>query len=1620
MKQRSFFDSLRFKITWPMLFIGLLPVLSVGIIAYISINGALNNTRTSVNNTYIQLERDVIGVNVADAALTTAIDIDQFVFSHVEDARAWTLTPTVMETARIGYVQSEELGLPDIPIDELEEMMSSGKSLCSNPTADSYLKNLQANAEGHFGEIFITDAHGYNVASTNLTSDFVQSNEAWWQVAWEKGVYIGDVEYDASSNIWGSDICWRIDDPDTGQYLGVLKTVLNIDMLQEIADLHAALVQDGSISIITRDGRLLAETATRHDPERIMNVEADVDIDVSIAGMTALSAVETKGFELAEGIILGYSRSAQGDNYQPLHGFSGFELAVVVEQPERVAFAALVGLNDIEGDLEDSRSTIGATVIGMAIFVSAVAIVLSLMLSLGITLPVSRLRDAAERVSVGNLDVEIDVSGEDETGEACRSFSRVVDSLRELTVVCESVAAGDYTRSTELRSENDRLGQALNQMMTNLRETSDDSQRKISYLNNIPASVVVTDQDMNVRFVNRAALNFFGIEDVECTGLKCFELVNSDKCGEERCPVYVMMKDGGVQTTDIVAGLAGGEVPIRATCAALHDDNGIMTGAIEFFDDIRNEMSVVEIAERIAVGDYSAEVPRRFEDDRLSIALEEMLMGLKSTVAQANLIAQRDFVSVINPRSENDSLALAFRNMTETLLEVTDTAAAISSGDFSCPVAVKGDGDILGKAVNQMLADLQILTEGKETQLWFAEGRSGLNEAMSGELDIETLAKQVTAYLARGLEATMAAMYVLEADGRFHLAGSYAFTRRKGNRITFAIGEGLVGQAAREGETIIFSDISPDYVMTGASPDEAAPRHIVEAPFFLSGEIKGVVELGLSEELPEEKMAFLKDAMRSVAIAVNSAQTRVLMNRLLDESQNLSQSLRAQQQELAAANEELSEKNKSQQLQAIDISRKNDALEALYMDIEHQAEELAQASRYKSEFLANMSHELRTPLNSLLILAQDLAANRKGNLTEDQLESTDIIYKSGNDLLLLINEILDLARIESGKMPVNIDSVCLSDVVDDIKTTFSHVVESKGLTLDITVSGDVPKTIKTDPQKLNQVLRNLLSNALKFTESGVISVNFFMPVFGESLLHDGQEPWQSIAIAVTDTGIGIPADRQKDVFEAFQQADGSTSREYGGTGLGLTISREIAMLLGGDLVLVSREGRGSTFTLFLAVDLQMVRLETGGEAVVSRQRKVAKLETPTLERALHIDFKDDRENINDGDKVILIIEDDLAFARVLYNFCRENNYKCIHAGDGRTGIRMAQEYCPAAIILDIHLPEIDGCGVLEALKENQNIRHIPVHIMSVETENVDAFRKGAMGFLSKPIGIEDIQGAFARIGSVLEKDVKDLLLVDDDEDVRRQIVKLIGNCDVKVTESSSGERALNELKTGVFDCVILDLKLPDISGFEVLNRMAEADHTAIPPVIIYTGQDLTTEEKQQLQRYARSIIVKDAKSRERLLDETALFLHREISKLPVSKKKMIERLHNKEIAFKGKKVLIVDDDMRNIFALSKSMESLGMDIYKSSNGQNALEILQTTPDIDLVLMDIMMPVMDGYEAMRRIREQDRFINLPILALTAKAMAGDREQCIQAGANDYIPKPVDIDRLLSMMQVWLYR
>jgi len=1011
----------------------------------------------------------------------------------------------------------------------------------------------------------------------------------------------------------------------------------------------------------------------------------------------------------------------------------------------------------------------------------------------------------------------------------------------------------------------------------------------------------------------------------------------------------------------------------------------------------------------------------------------------------------------IDQRDEIGALADSFRAMQSGLRDKAVVATAIAAGDLSRRVAVNGPNDHLGNAIDRMTLALQDSKRKSDLQDWNKTGKNELNRIIVGQDDLQVLAAEMLGFLANYVKAQIGTLYIMSEDGRLTLEGSYAVGPHQTPDATIGPGQGVVGQAAAEKKLIHITDIPTDYIRISSSLGNSPPREIVAVPLLFKEALQGVIELGSFEVFSEDKLEFLRNTSNAAAVAVNAVQNMTKRKELLKQTQHQARQLQAQEEELRVANEELEEqtrtlklsreqlKQQQEELQAVNeeleeksqyleeqkeqVTSRNLALEEARAQLEQRARELELASKYKSEFLANMSHELRTPLNSLLLLSRDLEENAKGNLDPAQVESAGVIHNSGKDLLQLINEILDLSKIEAGQMALKIDDVDLRETATALDQSFKHMAAQQGLHFEVVMAAGLPTSIRTDAQRLKQILKNLVSNALKFTEQGSVTIEIHRPSNGTDLTRSALNPQRCVAFCVKDTGIGIPDDKQMVVFEAFQQAEGGTARKYGGTGLGLSIARELTKLLGGEIQLVSRSGQGSSFTLFLPLEhgareaAPLAEPPSGDRhrepAPVRATAPAAAPEPFPLPEAVY-NLADDRDRIEPDDRCILIIEDDANFAKILLDQCRAKGFKAIATDSGETGLLLAEQRLPEAILLDIRLPGMSGCTVLKTIKSNPATRHIPVHIITVEETALENLQGGAIGFTTKPVDRQDLEEAFESIAAVVEKKIKDLLLVEDNPAMRLGIVKLIDDTDLNIVEADCGAQALAALKEKSFDCMILDLGLPDMSGFELLERIGAGADLTMPPVIVYTGRELAREDELALRKHAETIIIKGVKSEERLLDEVSLFLHKTVSSMPPAKREMIITLHQREAMFSDKTILLVDDDMRNLFALSKILDERGLQVLKAEDGQKALTLLDSHPEIALVLLDIMMPVMDGYQTAREIRRQARFRDLPIIALTAKALKEDRNRCIAAGANDYLAKPVDIERLFSMLRVWLYR
>ena len=937
--------------------------------------------------------------------------------------------------------------------------------------------------------------------------------------------------------------------------------------------------------------------------------------------------------------------------------------------------------------------------------------------------------------------------------------------------------------------------------------------------------------------------------------------------------------------------------------------------------------------------------------------------------------------------------------------------------------------DIYNDALEQRGKDNDMLQE----QAWLRTGQTELAAHTSGQLGLPQLGRHVLDFLAHRLEVAVATLYVIDEDGSLRRTAVYGFNEQGvKDKQVFKLGEGLVGETAREKKLKHVRQVPDNYLTVTSSLGRGAPLELVLTPVNNEGVVNGVIELGFMHPVSARAKEWLNLIAANVGTSLEAALYRQRLQNVLEETQQLNEELEVQQEELRTANEELGEQsrvleqsqahleeqkaaleqsNEQLAVQALALDQKNMAIGHAHAQLEARAEELQRASRYKSEFLANMSHELRTPLNSSLILSKLLSDNTSGNLTAEQVTFAQTIYSAGNDLLTLINDILDISKVEAGKLELTPDAVPFDELLSSMKMLFGAQAQQKKLVFDVKLAPNAPLSFVSDRQRLEQILKNLLSNAIKFTDTGTVS------------LHVSTDAAGQVRFQVQDSGIGIADDQQQKVFDAFHQADGTTSRRYGGTGLGLSISRDLAALLGGSIDLASTPGQGSTFTLMLpaVMPARLVEAVTTLAAAPQPPAAAAPKSAPAAKPVPLPTFQDDRNSVpagKTGQRSVLVIEDEPSFAGILFDLAHEMQYRCLVAHGADEGLRLAEEFLPDAILLDMGLPDRPGLLVLQQLKENPLTRHIPVHIVSGNDQMQEAMQLGAIGYATKPRTREQLKEVFRKLESKFTQKMKRILLVEDDARQRESVVHLISDDDVEITAVALGEQALELLKTQIFDCMIIDLKLPDIQGNELLERMEHEELCSFPPVIVYTGRNLSREEEADLMKYSRSIIIKGARSPERLLDEVTLFLHKVESELSSERQGMLQQVRSRERVFEGRKILLVDDDVRNIFALTNALEQKGVVVEIGRNGFEAISKLNSMDDIDLVLMDVMMPGMDGLEATRLIRADGRYNKLPIIAITAKAMKNDQEECLQAGASDYLAKPIDLDRLYSLLRVWM--
>jgi CheY-like chemotaxis protein/signal transduction histidine kinase/CHASE3 domain sensor protein len=1019
------------------------------------------------------------------------------------------------------------------------------------------------------------------------------------------------------------------------------------------------------------------------------------------------------------------------------------------------------------------------------------------------------------------------------------------------------------------------------------------------------------------------------------------------------------------------------------------------------------------------IGAKLAELKRTI-DLRQNQGQDAALAEVQTDRGKQDMDAIRDQISAM----ESEEIELRAKR----LAEMADAYwRAIFSGIIS---------SLLGIGLTGVIGFLIFRAEGaRRREDWLQGGRVGLSKAMLGDQPTEQLGDNILGYLCKYLDAHAGALFIRDSHDSYRRVSTYGVPAEAKIPAQFERGAGLLGQAAAEGRPFLVRDVPEGYLAIGSALGEGKPRNLVISPANVDGSTNAVLELGFIHPLNADALSLLEQMSDAIGIAVRSANYRVELQNFLEETQRQAEELQAQGEELRVSNEELEEQSRALkesqsrlELQQAELEQTNSQLEEQSQLLEGQrddleraneivrarAQELEQASRYKSDFLANMSHELRTPLNSLLILAKLLADNDNGRLSDEQVRYAQTIQSSGNDLLTLINDILDLSKIEAGHMEIKPERVAIARLTRDLSNLFTPVAEKKNLQFRIEVATGCPNHIETDGQRLEQILRNLLSNAFKFTEQGGVELRV-------ERASDGQ-----IALSVADTGIGISADKQKAVFEPFRQADGTISRKYGGTGLGLSISRELVRLLGGTLALKSEEGAGSTFSVLVPETFSATNVRPREEPVTAPAPTFAAeapVPAPTGNRQPDRRVEDDREQLTGQRRVLLVIEDDQSFAGILRDLSREMNFECLVAGSATEALTLAKEFNPSAVVLDVGLPDHSGLWVLDQLKRDTRTRHIPVHVVSASDNAQTALSLGAIGYALKPVKREDLTDVLKKLETKLAQRMRRVLIVEDDPVQRDAVQRLLGSHEVETIAAATAAECLTQLKDQTFDCMVLDLSLPDASGYSLLETLSKESAYSFPPVIVYTGRDLSGEEEQRLRRYSRSIIIKGAKSPERLLDEVSLFLHQVISDLPDEQQKMIHRARNRDALLEGRRILVVEDDVRNVYSLTSILEPRGARVQIARNGREAIQAIEEAYGkganaIDLVLMDVMMPIMDGLTATQQIRKNPDWKKLPIIMLTAKAMPDDQERCLAAGASDYMAKPLDVEKLLSLIRVWM--
>jgi signal transduction histidine kinase/DNA-binding response OmpR family regulator/HAMP domain-containing protein len=1321
---------------------------------------------------------------------------------------------------------------------------------------------------------------------------------------------------------------------------------------------------------------------------------------------------------------------------------------------------------DVKGEILELKNTINTMVEQLRAFASEVT------------------RVAREVGTEGKLGGQAHVPGvggtwKDLTDSVNQMASNLTGQVRNIAEVAIAVANGDMSKkiTVDVRGEILQLKETLNTMVDQLRAFASEVTRvarevgtdgKLGGQAFVPGVAGtwkdltdsvnqmtgnLTSQVRNIAEVTKAVasgdLSKKITVDVKGEILELKNTINTmvDQLNSFAFEVTRVAREVGTE------GKLGGQAEVQGVAGTWKD----LTDSVNMMaSNLTNQVrGIAKVVTAVATGNLKQKlsIVSRGEVAQLTDTINEMIDTLAVFADQVTTVAREVGVEGrLGGQASVPGASGIWKNLTENVNQlaenlttqvraISDVASAVTKGDLTQMIRVEAKGEVeeLKDTINQMIANLKETTLRNQEQDWLKSNLAKFTQMLQGQKDLNTVTRRILSELAQVVNAQQGMFYILEQDeanqdiNRLKLFSAYAFNSELDISKEFSLGQGLVGQVAVEKERILLNNVPKDYIKIGSGLGEASPSSVIVLPVLFEKEIKAVIELASFESFSEIHLDFLTQLTESIGIVLNTIETNSKTEQLLEQSQSLTDELRR-------TNEELQDKAHLLAKQKEEVETKNKEVEEARLSLEEKAEQLQLTSKYKSEFLANMSHELRTPLNSLLILAQQLYENHEGNLSEKQIRYAKTIHSCGDDLIQLINDILDLSKIESGYISTDFINVRFNEITSFVETTFKHISESKNLRFGIEMDNKLPDTLETDIQRLNQILKNLLSNAFKFTEKGEVKLRVYEASHNWKQTNPSLDNAKKVvAFEIKDSGIGISKDKQNIIFEAFQQAEGSTSRKYGGTGLGLSISRGLADLLGGSIELESEPGIGSTFTLFLPIDYKpehfkkekqssltiseyKVASENDG-SIIQSVPTVKIPETRDLDGINEIinEIGDDRNSIASGDRVVLVVEDDVRFAKIMIEKAHEVDLKVVVATNFADVFDLANKYSPVAVTLDIKLPDASGWRIIDLFKNDINFRHIPVHLISGEENRLLAMQRGARSFNLKPLKSEALTVLFKDIVDFNNRKPKRLLIVEDNEIDSSQIAKILDNGDIIDIEiADTGKKALKLIAKKEYDSIIVDYMLPDIQGLEFVTQINAVKKLQMTPVLIYSAKDFSTKEKTQLKQYANRVLLKNVNSLELLLEETVMHLHLNHKELLPEKRRMIENLRLREDVLGNKTILVVDDDVRNLFALTTAFERHNIKTITAESGQEAINILGENINVDMVLMDIMMPEMDGYETTQKIRREHKNSNLPIIAVTAKAMKGDREKCIEAGASDYITKPVKIDQLLSLMRVWLYK